>query len=130
MLAEVLSVVDLGFEYWIRKNHVYGRYEEIFNERVWSWCLKVWKKYNPDYRYSLSFVLFRVEKGEGFKIHRDKGSGKMVILIMLDGFLNFVCDGVERRINCGEIVCFEGNKLHGVLKGSEGKYLVLFSGKL
>jgi len=130
MIGEVLEAVDLGYEYWIKKNHDYGVYPEVFNGRVWGWCLKVWDKYNLDPRYSLSFVLFRVENGGGFKIHRDKGSGKQVVLILLEGCLNFICDGNERKINCGEVVCFEGNKLHGVLKGSKAKYLILFSGKL
>lgn len=130
MIKEVLEAVDFGFDYWIKKNLDYGVGEEFFNERVWKWCLKVWDIYCKDKRYKLEFILFRVDQGKGFYRHRDKGSGKEVLVIVLSGCIKLWVEGETFEISEGNIFRFEGNRLHGLEKGGNGKYLVLFSGKL
>lgn len=126
----VLEAVNRNKDYWIKKNFEYGRGDEIFNERVWNWCLKIWDKFCEDKRYKLGFVLFRIDRGDGFYLHRDKGSGKGVLLVVLDGFIRFTCEGEKVILKKGMIHRFSGNRLHGLDKGGNGKYLVLFSRKL
>lgn len=130
MLSEVFSAVDKPFEYWIKKNHAYGRYPEIFDQRVWDWCLRVWGRFCGDRRYQLGFVLFRIESGSGFPPHRDKGSGKEVILIVFSGSLSLNIEGELHQLNAGDYFGFHGNRIHSVEAGGSAKYLVLFSKKL
>lgn len=131
MIEDILKVIDSKVDYWLVKNHHYGfGGEEKPNARVLAWCEKVWEKLIPDKRYKLGYVIFRRDRGDGFKQHRDFGSGKEAIIIVLKGRIFFqTCDCIT-VLRAGNFLRIRGNELHGLDKHGHGKYLVLFSKRL
>ena len=46
------------------------------------------------------------------------------VLVVLDGLMNLVVDGIATPVRSGEMVCVDAGVLHGVAAGSHGTLLI------